>query len=346
MMTFEASTTLVSVVVPTRNSKDFIARCLDSIARSTYKDYEIIVVDGNSTDGTIEEAKKFDAKIVTGSGKGRAADCNLGIACSKGNIVAFTDADCVVDHKWLERIVMGFQDPKVGGVGGPDVTDVTTTKNAIGRSAGHLHDFYRISVDKRGAHAFIGANSSYRRKCLDLVGGFDPALVGAEEIELNSRILNAQFEIKFDPDCLVYHTRRSRLRPFLKQYWRLGYELGILYALKRTVEGGRRGQVVCAFLALIGFMALFFLSAIYQTILILPVAGIAIYTSYLFLLHRKLVNITGYKSNFGLFLLLTTLAGTITATRFGLGFIKTRISNQPQTKPGGIRDQKFRRSHI
>lgn len=90
----------VSILIPTRNNEGDIERCLRSLNSLDYpKDrYEAIVVDGHSTDRTVDIAKSLNAKVVydLGGGKGRVHGLNAGIDCAEGDYIAFTDADCAV----------------------------------------------------------------------------------------------------------------------------------------------------------------------------------------------------------------------------------------------------------
>ncbi|MEX2055026.1 MAG: glycosyltransferase family A protein, partial [Candidatus Andersenbacteria bacterium] len=86
---------LVSIIVPTKNSAQFLGRCLQSIKEQTYQNIELIVVDNSSTDATQEIARKYTDKVFT-KGPERSAQRNLGAAQSKGKYLLFIDSDMEV----------------------------------------------------------------------------------------------------------------------------------------------------------------------------------------------------------------------------------------------------------
>ena len=94
----------VSIIVPTFNRKTELEQCVKSLLNLTYKDYEIIIVDDGSSDGTEELIRGLDANIVYIRQKnaGPAVARNTGIQHMKGEFAVFTDSDCIVDKKWLE----------------------------------------------------------------------------------------------------------------------------------------------------------------------------------------------------------------------------------------------------
>lgn len=109
---------LVSVIVPTRNEEKKISKFLNSVKNQTYKNIEIIVVDGHSPDRTRDIAKKMGAKVVLETGKYRSLPNarNIGISVAKGDIVGVFDADSEFEPTFFEEIVKKFKDKKVLGV--------------------------------------------------------------------------------------------------------------------------------------------------------------------------------------------------------------------------------------
>src|SRR3989344_7503795 len=101
----------VSVGITVKNSVDTIFECIESIMKSSYPIYEIVVVDAFSTDGTWEILKSFGKRVRALQKKGNVSvGRNEIIKKAKGELIAFTDADCVVERFWLERLVYGFSE--------------------------------------------------------------------------------------------------------------------------------------------------------------------------------------------------------------------------------------------
>lgn len=107
----------VSVVVIARNSEKTLAKCLSSIFEQTYSAIEVVVVCGQSTDRTKEIASQFPVKVIDAPARDTfGASRNLGTMTTKGDIVAFLDADDYAELTWLEKIVQGFQNTGCGAV--------------------------------------------------------------------------------------------------------------------------------------------------------------------------------------------------------------------------------------
>lgn len=95
---------LVSIVVPTKDSSEFLGKCLASIRNQTYKNIEIIVVDNNSMDNTKEIARKY-TKLVLNKGPERSSQRNSGAKKSKGKYLLFIDSDMILTPKVVEECV-------------------------------------------------------------------------------------------------------------------------------------------------------------------------------------------------------------------------------------------------
>ncbi|OGG14842.1 hypothetical protein A2773_07120 [Candidatus Gottesmanbacteria bacterium RIFCSPHIGHO2_01_FULL_39_10] len=107
----------ISVIIPAYNEEKYIARCLSSLKKQTYKDFEIIVVDNNSTDKTAEIAQKYGARVVKENIQGMTPARERGFREAKAEIIARTDADTILPPNWLEEIYKSFQrNPKAVGI--------------------------------------------------------------------------------------------------------------------------------------------------------------------------------------------------------------------------------------
>lgn len=100
---------IISVVIPTYNEADYVGDLLRSLKKQTYKNYEIIVVDSYSNDGTLQILKRYNSRIVIAKKKNVASAYNHGIRVAKGEIIALIDADYILSKKLLENVVKEFE---------------------------------------------------------------------------------------------------------------------------------------------------------------------------------------------------------------------------------------------
>lgn len=105
---------MISVIIPALNEEKYIENCLKALKNQTYKDFEIIIVDGNSTDNTIKITKKY-VKVITSDKRGIGHQQNIGAKHARGNILVFIQADCILSKNTLEEINKTMKKDIVGG---------------------------------------------------------------------------------------------------------------------------------------------------------------------------------------------------------------------------------------
>jgi glycosyltransferase involved in cell wall biosynthesis len=108
----------ISVVVPAYNEEKFISDCLKALTSQTMQPFEIIVVDNNSTDNTVEIAKQFDVTVIHEKKQGMINARNAGYDFAKGSIIARTDSDTRVPKDWIEKISYHFENDDIDGLAG------------------------------------------------------------------------------------------------------------------------------------------------------------------------------------------------------------------------------------
>lgn len=249
----------VTVVVPVRNGELTIQSLLDSLQKLDYdrNKVEVIVVDGNSTDKTQEIVKKYPVKLVVEKRKGLNLARNTGIKCSKGEIVAFTDSDCIVPPNWITKIVENFKDPKVSCVGGSaKALDCDFVSQYADNSIVRLMPFFTKREELEKVKPFFrhpaGCNMAFRRKVAEEVGYFDENIrYGFDEVEFADRVCRAGYKMVLDPEVLVWHKHRSTLREFLKQNFQYGKGSGLVLKRKKLKDAVSKWS----FLSLMGFIS-------------------------------------------------------------------------------------------
>jgi len=210
---------LISVIIPTKDNAKLLEKCLSSLANQNFRDFEVIVVDGHSTDATPKIAKKYGAKHVYEDFGTRGGACNVGAEHAKGKILVFTDDDCTFPTDWLKKINAAFEDRDLAVFGGDDIIDekkasyFERTLFQIDKSRG---------IPTHPQKRLRGCNTSYRRSIFALETGFDPKLMGIEETELHYRLAKKNYKMNFDPGLYVYHKRRSNFRALFKRMFTNG----------------------------------------------------------------------------------------------------------------------------
>jgi GT2 family glycosyltransferase len=203
----------VSVIICTYNRHNCLEYCLKSIKRQNYQNYEIIVVNGPSTDDTKNLLKKIKDIIVIQQNflDGISAARNSGISAARGDIIAFIDDDAVADINWLKSLVDGYGDASVGGVGGvvyePGKSTIQFENGVINKSGISFAVRSLNSPPKKNQFPHcIGTNCSFKKNILYQVGGFDPYFrYHLEESDLCVRIIQAGFTIIYQKKAIVIH---------------------------------------------------------------------------------------------------------------------------------------------
>ena len=214
---------LISVVIPTHNRKSSLKDCLDSVLSQYYPsgEYEVIVVDDGSTDGTKRFLKEFtktnsNVKFFSQPNRGPSAARNLGIEKSSGGIICFIDDDCIPEKDWLKNLVKGFDCEKVGGVGGKIITNKPSTLTQR-----YVEESGILNQEGFGSRKLlITGNVAYKRDALIKSGGFDTSLNACEDIDLSIRVQLLGYGIKYVDNAIVYHEYRPSIIGLYRQQYR------------------------------------------------------------------------------------------------------------------------------
>jgi glycosyltransferase involved in cell wall biosynthesis len=219
---------LISVVVASRNRPAELRNCLASINQERAADVELIVVDSASSDPsrTAHIARDANARFLSTGVPGAARARNLGLAHARGDIIAFTDDDAVVDFGWLAAFRQVFKDPVIDAVVGPVVVMGTTPPLAMKPGSGIDPAIDRIRHSRTNRRWFdevafgsigFGANLAVRRCTFDRFGTFRECLgagapiSGDENYFLLKLIANGAI-VANEPKARVFHPPQSPAR--------------------------------------------------------------------------------------------------------------------------------------
>lgn len=235
----------ISVVVPVHNCSDTVTKCLDSLVRVDHPSYEVIVVDDGSTDATPQICSTYEQIgliSLTKGGPSRAR--NVGIARARGDFVAFTDGDCIVDDQWLKELEKGFVDSGVAGVGGDqlspaDDTDTGKLVHEFLKTVGFIADYVRTDSSPKLTRHNPSCNSMYRKDVLLEAGGFEEDLWPGEDVELDFKIERLGYALMYNPAAKVAHYRPDGYAKFARMFERYGASQGYLvkkYGMFRLIH--------------------------------------------------------------------------------------------------------------
>ena len=226
----------VSVIIPVKNSAVIIRSCLDSVLALNYPRFEVIVVDNDSNDGTANIISEYPVKLVIETESGAYQARNKGISQAQGEIITFTDADCIVDKNWLTEIVSCFNNDEVGGAGGNllPVKPKKEVEEFLSFGKLRLYDYRRKSVIKSNEQRFLSgalgsANMAFRSSVLKVLSGFDPELkYFGGDYDLSWRVQMLGFKLIYNPRAVVHHRMRSTASSMIRQFYYFGKGLPLL----------------------------------------------------------------------------------------------------------------------
>jgi len=212
----------ISVVICAYNAERTMDACLASLRTLRYPNYEVVVVNDGSKDRTLEIAQRYpEVRIISQENKGLSVARNVGFQHATGEIIAYTDSDCVVDADWLTYLAYKFVHGGFVAVGGPNLPPPEESRIAACVAAspgGPMH----VLIDDEVAEHIPGCNMAFLKTTLETVGGFDPVHSAAgDDVDLCWRIQNGGQPIAFSPAAMVWHFRRNTIKAYLKQ--QMGY---------------------------------------------------------------------------------------------------------------------------
>ena len=199
----------LSVIIPVYNGGAYLRACLDHLTKSTFAEYECIVVDDGSTDNSVELARSFSATVVaTGGRRGPAHARNLGAKAAKGDVLFFIDSDVCVARDTLARVAAHFnEDPELAALMG-SYDDSPKCKDFLSQYKNLMHCFVHQNGQQHASTFWSGCGAIRKHVFLEH-SGFDesygrPAI---EDIELGFRLFRAKQKLLLDPDIQVKHLK-------------------------------------------------------------------------------------------------------------------------------------------
>ncbi len=211
---------MISLIVTVLNEGDSIRQLLDSIARQTRPPDEIVIVDGGSTDNTVDILRayreKLPLRLLIAEGCNISQGRNRAIAEARGDIIAATDAGVRLDERWLETIAAPLlADQTLGVAAGFFRADPQTPfEIALGAATLPL-------VDEIDAGNFLPSSRSiaFRKRAAQGIGGYPEWLDYCEDLIFDLRLRLAGERFVFVPGAVVHFRPRTSLRGYFRQYF-------------------------------------------------------------------------------------------------------------------------------
>lgn len=231
----------VSVIVCSYNGGQTLEACLRSLKKLNYPDYEVVLVDDGSKDNTKEIVSHHPwVKTIHQPNMGLSVARNVGAAHASGEIIAYTDSDCMADPDWLYYLVGTLLSGDYAGVGGPNISPPAQNWHQACVAAAPGGPSHVLLTDVVAEH-IPGCNMAFHRWAFDKVGGFDPEYRKAgDDVDFCWRLQQEGQVIAFSPSAIVWHYRRFTLKAFRKQQEGYG-EAESLLRFKHLVFFGPTG---------------------------------------------------------------------------------------------------------
>lgn len=211
---------LVSVVVPVYNGEATIRTCVEALLGLDYPSdrLELIVVDNKSTDGTRKILNAYPITVLEESSvQSSYAARNLGLGHARGDVIAFTDADCVPERGWIRAIVGAIAPPDVGGVAG--AIEAFSADSPVERYQASR----AIRADRAYKHKVLPfaqtANAAYKREVFEKIGLFDPTLIYGGDLDFSWRMQSVGgLRLVYEAMAFVWHRHRTTYKGLFGLY--------------------------------------------------------------------------------------------------------------------------------
>jgi cellulose synthase/poly-beta-1,6-N-acetylglucosamine synthase-like glycosyltransferase len=221
---------MISVVIPAYNASEALTACLDALERQTVprEKYEIIVVNDGSGDAAVETiAHRRGVTFLSQPQRGAAAARNLGAKQAQGEILLFTDDDCIPESNWVETMIAPLANQEVAGVCG---VVHTRQPGLMPRFIQLEYDYRYRNVAKHRRIDFVNTGTAgYRKHIFMEGGGFREDLLGAEDTELSFRLASQGHKMVFAPEAIVYHSHPESVWEYARRKAHYGYWRMIVY---------------------------------------------------------------------------------------------------------------------
>jgi rhamnosyltransferase len=228
------SSLTASILIRTKNEAPFIGKALELISNQSFTPHEIIVVDSESTDNTVEIVRSWQGvRLIEMPAReftfGRSL--NLGFEIATGDIVISISAHAFPSSEhWLKNLMQHFENPQVAGVYGRQIPQADAWPPVQREYLSYYKDQPRIQTnpEEPSDRVFSNANSAIRYSCWQQ-HHFDEMLTAVEDQEWAWSMLKLGYHIVYEPDAVVYHSHNESLQKVMQRNYRETIALNTLY---------------------------------------------------------------------------------------------------------------------
>ncbi|MEM7330880.1 MAG: glycosyltransferase family A protein [Chloroflexota bacterium] len=214
---------MISIIIPAYNAEKTLGSCLQALkAQTVQQPYEIIVVDDASIDQTAAVAQQHSAILLKlPQNRGAAAARNLGLKHAQGDIICFTDADCLPRPNWLEQMIQPFDNPEIIGCKG--IYETQQTEWVARFVQIEYEDKYDLLKKAQFIDFIDTYSAAYRKSHLLKHDGFDERIFYVEDQELSFRLAAEAYKMVFQPAAIVGHVHSNTLSKYVRKKFMIGY---------------------------------------------------------------------------------------------------------------------------
>ncbi len=312
----------VSIIVPAHKSQDIVKRCVDHCRALDYPAFEIIVI--------VDEGYEFPPDFVTVLRTGKTGSApgfkrNLGIDHTSSKFCAFVDDDAYPRRDWLKKAVSNLEaDENIGAVGGPGLSPVDESLPERISSAfyssilgtGPLAARYTTRTRRRVAE-LPAYNLVVRRSVLHELNGFPENYYGGEDSFVCKGIAEKGLSILYDPEVVVYHSRREFPIPHLKQIWNVAIHRG--YFFRKKIGESRKIVYLLPLMILVALPSVLLLMYLVNLQLAILIVLVILYSAIL---------VSGLPRNSLMISLILPFVAVSSHATYAIGFLKGLLTRR------------------
>ncbi len=259
----EINKVTASIIIPCRNEVNHIEFVIDSILQNTFKDVEILVVDGLSDDGTRQKLnalakQNHQIKIIDNPRQITPVAFNLGIKNSVGNFIFIVGARHILSPNYIETCIKILNDsPEIGCVGGKVNNSYENTTSELiskGMASSFAVGAGNFRIKNEDSYVDTVGTPAYRKSIFEEIGYFDEELLRNQDDEFNFRVIKKGYKILFTAKTSIQYFVRASFKNLFRQYFQYGYWKVYVNRKHKTVTTIR--QIVPLFFVLFLFLGL------------------------------------------------------------------------------------------